>query len=54
MLGSKCPDQEVAWEGALVYVCALMRVAGVAGQCVRDKKIRLRDEPWCRILALCH
>lgn len=27
MLGSKFPDQEVAWEGALVYVCAYVCVS---------------------------
>lgn len=49
MLGSKFPDQEVTWEGALVHacvcVCASMCVCVSvwvfqAGQCVRDKKIR--------------
>lgn len=63
MLGSKFPEQEVTSEGAFecmsacvcAYACVSVR-DGVcaAGQCVRDKKIRLRDETWCQILALCH
>lgn len=50
MLGSKFPGQEVAWEGALVYVCvsALLCVCVFVcvyepGQCVRDQKIRPRE-----------
>lgn len=55
MLGSKFPDQEVAWEGAFGCVCVRECVCVYEpGQCVRDQKIRLRDEIWCKILAPCH
>lgn len=59
-LGSKFPDQEVAWRELwcmcvhiCVCVCMCVRVCE-PGQCVRDKKIRLRDKTWCQILAVCH
>lgn len=53
MLGSKFPDQEVAWKGALVCVCVHACVYE-PGQCVRDQKIKMKDKTWCQILALCH
>ena len=57
MLGSKFPDQEVAWKGAPVCVCVNVSVCvfdSELGQCVRDQKIKLKDKTWWTILALCH
>lgn len=59
MLGSKFPDQEVAWEGALADVSGCVCVGGMcvwkASQCVRDQEIRLKgDKAGSGILAVCH
>lgn len=58
MLGSKFPDQEVAWKASLVYASVYVHLVVVCAfevaQCVHTDKIKLRDEAWCKVLALRH